>query len=645
MVKKTTLGIIISTILLTGCGTDSNDSAVNPTPPTKQNHLLGTAATGAPITGLLKLRDAEGEITEYAVKDQGTFDINSASSIKTPAVLQIVGGSGGRVHELYSILVDNEDLNDPLATRVVNVTPLTQLLISHATGVSAPAVFASDGAYNDKLTLTELKKSQDELKTVLSKLLLAAKLDPDFDLLSSQFEADNTNIDAVLDLLEIKFTDTEAVITYRANRDYSVTLPYGTTWSQLSLLPKEMSTEDAQEALSYLVTADTILEKMILQRDEESYMKYVHPDAVSFGAKGNDIWAQKKVVINDEIDPNMDRYRDLSLMEVDNTNQRFLISFTERYENSDFASGGRSHAWFAKDTSGKFKFLGENKDLPIYTSMYLKMDTNDRDYVDGRSSVEFSDRFWGIQINAFPSQAVCETFSAPEGGWQWGEWGDNAAFRNSLPDVSEQLGFDYMIVTGPGIAKPLKLDKVFKTEASGENKLASCHLVSSEYSQSPVISGYTLASQSSIYNFNYPENFDFENPAADFVPDNSTYTLTYYKDNKELTELTTTVNIGKGISPWSEMSPLLSHKKELRRTPGDFYYQWDRVSELVTDTDLWVYKRFNQIGAGDRVSLAPGAKSVARSSLEELAGIFHSSFDQYGRVINHGYLLIEEEKQ
>lgn len=619
--KKTILSVLVSTLLLSGCGSDSSsETSSNPSPtpvlPSAEGHLIGTAATGAPITGQLKLLSADGTITEYTVKKQGGFDFDSVSDLKTPALLQIIGGSGGQVHELYSIV-----LKEQLAARVVNVTPLTQLLISHAAGVAASEVFKAPNSYTDSLTITKLSKVQDELKSVLEKLFSAAGVSSDFNLLSSQFEANYTNIDAVLDLLDISFEESQATVTYRANRNYTLVLPYdlNSNWSNLNLLPEQVSVEEATEALSYIITADSILESMILEQDQGGYMSYIHPDASWFGESNTGIWEYKNRTMGKETDLKMDRYRDLSLTEVDKENNRFQVSFTERFENAVFSSGGRSRAWFKKGDDGKFKFLGEETSLPVFTSMFVKMESYDT------ADKEFAYRWWRMEIDAFPNQADCDKFTASENGWEW----QTPNFSSTLQSVNEFISLDYIEISGPGFSTPFKLDKVFKTAAVGESTLASCHLVSSEYHSSPVIEGYTF-------------DYDFENPNPKLVPDNSIYTVAYYRNGENTPFYEREVNIGKGISPWDEVLPLMARKVKLNLDAGNFNYQWSRVSELVTDSDLWIYNRENHVGAGYRAAIEDGSKEVSRSNLPNIGNVFHAAFDPYGRVITRGYFYPNE---
>lgn len=617
MIKRTTLAVAISSLLLGGCGGSSSPTpAAKPLPvlpvaPAEQGQLIGTAATGAPIKGKLTLRAVDGASTEYTVQEQGAFAFDSVADLKTPALLKMVGGSGGQAHELYSVV-----LKEQLAAGVVNVTPLTQLLISHATGAAASKVFETPENYSDSLTKENLALAQTELKQVLAKLFEAAGVETDFDLLSSKFQANYTKADAVLDLLDIQFLDDQlqATVTYRAKSEYSVTLTYGQSWTE-SLLPDSVTVEEAAESLGYLVTADSILESMVLEQNQQDYMAYVHPNASWFGESDTGLWQYKKRTMGNEIDTGMDRYRDLSLVSVDSANQRFEISFTQRLEDSQFASGSRMHAWFEKDSDGKFKFLGEETQLPIHASLFLKLESYDT------ADKEFAENAWRMEVDAFPSQAACDMFTASPNGWEWG----NSDFSSKLEDINKHINLDYVTITGPGFDKPFKLDKVFKMENKAEGALASCHLASSEYQFSPVLTGYT---------FDYDPMSEAKAP----IPDNSVYTISYYRNNESKPFFERKINAGKGISPMSEMMPFMARKTELSLNAGEFKYAWRRDSDLVTDADLWIYARYNHKGAGFRASIEDGKTEVFRSKLPDVGNVYHSSYDPYGRVITRGYL-------
>lgn len=620
--KKTTVALFV-TALLSGCGNSSdNNTSTNPdastgqeTPavvlPSEAGHLIGTAATGAPITGLLKLVDAEGTEFEYSVHDAGQFDFDSMSNLKTPALLQIKGASGGRGHELYSVV-----LQEQLEARVVNITPLTQLLISHATGVKASEVFYAPQAYMANLTKEKLDTAQVELKAILSKLFSAAGVEAEFDLLSGQFEANYTEFDAVMDLLDIEFTETEAVITYRGDTSYQVTLLYGSQWNQ-ELLPSSVSEDDLKESLTYLEKADAILEAMVLTQDKDQYMAYVHANASWFGESGDGVWFYKESTMGNEVDADMDRYRDLALLSVDKDNNRFEVGFTQRLEDSQYSSGSRLQAWFEEDDQGNIKFLGEETPLPISASLVMKMESYDT------ASTAFASNSWRIEIDAFPSMADCEKFTASPSGWEFG----NQAFSSGLEDLNKFMDLDYVLITGPGFEQPFKLDKMFKMENQGEGELPSCHLASSQYQNSPILSGYEI-------------NYDPANgPEGNPVPDNSEYTLAYFRNGETSPFFEKTLNIGKGASDLKEVMPFLARKATMTLDAGGFEYSWSRESDLVTDADLWVYGRYGHEGAGYRISIENGKTEASSDSLPLIGNVFHSAYDPYGRIITRGYLF------
>lgn len=129
MKKISVLAGLIS-LALTGCG--GGDSAPTPTPnnpdipstplepskPVPSNSVKGTAATGAPILGELTLLDTNGDKLSYSVTKSGKFTFDK-SEIDTPAITKAVGAAAGGSHEVYSVIIEGQD--------VANVTPLTQI--------------------------------------------------------------------------------------------------------------------------------------------------------------------------------------------------------------------------------------------------------------------------------------------------------------------------------------------------------------------------------------------------------------------------------------------------------------------------------------------------------------------------------------
>ncbi|MBY5948458.1 hypothetical protein [Photobacterium rosenbergii] len=208
-------------LALTGCGGGNSD---NPQQPVSEL-IRGTAASGAPIRGEVTVLDADGDTHTYLATDAGKFEFKRAE-LALPAIVKATGAAGGGSHEIYSLILEDKN--------ITNITPLTQLLISRVSGVTASEVFDNFEQYKPALTPNALQEAQVELKSVLAPLLTAADIEESFDLLNTEFEANYTSIDAVLDLIDIAWGDTSANISYKGN-GYAAELKFDENWSNEKL--------------------------------------------------------------------------------------------------------------------------------------------------------------------------------------------------------------------------------------------------------------------------------------------------------------------------------------------------------------------------------------------------------------------------
>lgn len=198
--------------LMVGCGGGggSNDtSAVTPpvVPPVSTT-ISGTAATGAPIQGQVFAIDVNGKISPAAtVSATGAYTVNVAG-LSAPYLLTITGMSGGRQVALTSV--------GTTPGQTVNITPLTDLIVSSASGVSAGAdlvetctpvsgsvAAACLNALKAATTGTKLKDSAQQVTTMIAPLNTTGT-DP----LNGSFAADGSGLDGVLDRLLFTSDDT-----------------------------------------------------------------------------------------------------------------------------------------------------------------------------------------------------------------------------------------------------------------------------------------------------------------------------------------------------------------------------------------------------------------------------------------------------
>ncbi|MGR5149457.1 hypothetical protein ACQKP8_23285 [Photobacterium alginatilyticum] len=580
----------IAAILLGGCNSSGSSSTQPPTP--LPSEIKGTAATGAPIYGEITVLESNGDITRLNANKNGQFELDYAQT-QAPALLYAAGASGDKSVDIYSMLIEGNKQSG-----VVNVTPLTQLLISRMTGVDAKVAFADFATYKHSLTLDKAREAQDELKQVLSVLLEAANVSSDFDLLNSAFETNNQNIDAVLDLIQVEFGDASATMTYRANTDYSVTLSYDENWNNKTLLPSDMTVEKAKDDLGIITSADRLLEGMTVANTQQTYNSFIHDDAHWFGVDKSGMFAQKEKILPNE-NAAMDRFKNFSLVSID-AQGRALVSYSERYEDSPFASGGRNRAWFQKDSNGEFKFLGRKDALPFNITTLLKLS-----YYNQTMS-------WAVEIDAVADVSVCEKVTETNYSWFEG--------TPKLADLSAHSPATKIVFDGPGLENPVEIDKIYKQVSRDDaTKITGCHLVASGlkyengYIPSLIIDGV---------------------PVKDGVTisDNSAYTVTYYDGTTKLAE--ETVNISKGMSTKTEMQPYLAKQEALVTDEGNFYVRWSRESTLVSDLDLWVFEEGNF--GSTRVSIDEGKQEASSKVLKQVNTVSLAAIDHYGRAIGQG---------
>tara|TARA_Y100000588_G_scaffold372387_1_gene444880 strand:- start:10 stop:1806 length:1797 start_codon:yes stop_codon:yes gene_type:complete len=593
--KKAILSVVITAILV-GCGSSSSDDSKSPPKTT----VTGVAASGAPIYGEITVLDSLGDVQKYTAIEGGSFQFEK-NSIETPAIVKAVGAAGGGSHELYSIILKSHQ-----EIGVSNITPFTNLLISKITQKPASEVYTDFDKYKAELTLEKLDSAQQELKLVLKPLLEGANISDDFDLVSSEFEANYQDIDAILDLVDITLSETEAKLTYKGDKDYSLTLAWNEDWSNKSFHngAVDLAPEDVEEPLTYIVAADNILEEMVMEQEEEAFLAYVHENAFWYGQPKEGIFDQFKYNLPNEKDP-MNRYKDYVIQEVANDGS-YLLAYTECYQDSPFATCGRAKAWFAKDGSDDIKFMGRKDKLPLSISAIIKAGFfNPNDRTQGN---------WAIEIDGFPdANTICSKIPASFDNTSW------FADAPKLADISDYMDLTAITIAGDGIEGAINIDSIYKEANDG--KITGCHFVDSSYrnpwSNAPyslVIDGYQVA------------------PSA-VINDNTKYQVTYqYKDGSKEHEQ---ISIGKGKQSSDDMGKYIAEITESRSGSNDFYMSWTRESKLATDIDVWV-QEVGKFGS-QRVSVPDGAKSASSNEFNEIERATLVAFDEYGRSISVGY--------
>ena len=194
--KAAELGVILTaltSLTLVGCGGGSGGTNAPGTAAIAT--LSGTAATGMPIVGKVVAIDKNGMVFSATTSALGAYTVNVAGGT-APFILQVVGTSGGNTVTLNSVAT--------AVGQTVNITPLTDLIVSIAAGqpggtalasLCSPTVLpACTTALTNATTGTNLTNAVSAVTGFVAPLN-TANINP----LTGSFAANGTGMDAVLD--------------------------------------------------------------------------------------------------------------------------------------------------------------------------------------------------------------------------------------------------------------------------------------------------------------------------------------------------------------------------------------------------------------------------------------------------------------
>jgi hypothetical protein len=176
----------------------SPTAAAAPTPGTSL--LTGTAATGAPLAvASVTVKDATGLVRSATTDASGAFSID-LTGLTAPLLIKVVGNVGGVPVKLFSVAPTLPAAGTNL---VANATPLTHLMFAAMAGKKPESFFDNpDKAKIDRATLDGIKL---QIQTAIRPLLDAAGVDATkFDMVSTQFNADKTGIDKLLEMIDVQ---------------------------------------------------------------------------------------------------------------------------------------------------------------------------------------------------------------------------------------------------------------------------------------------------------------------------------------------------------------------------------------------------------------------------------------------------------
>ncbi len=217
---------LLSALVLAACGGGGGGSS------TSGSTLTGTAAVGAAISGTVYAIDVNGKISPAATTSgTGAFTVD-VSGMTAPFILSITGTSGGKQIVLTSVATS--------VGQTVNITPLTDLIVSTAAGrpagstlsdlctpvsPSTTAPVACLTALSDAANSTKLNAAVSDVMNMIS-TINPGNANP----LTGAFTANGTGMDKVLDQISVTPATAQsdmATVTLIATNTQigSVTLP------------------------------------------------------------------------------------------------------------------------------------------------------------------------------------------------------------------------------------------------------------------------------------------------------------------------------------------------------------------------------------------------------------------------------------
>jgi hypothetical protein len=198
---KTILALVFAVSLI-GCSSDET-TEVQPQTPSKT--VSGTAAGGLPVVGLVSARGANGVTVESTILSDGSYSLN-VNSLTAPYVLRAYGTVGDERVHLYSTGV---------AEGNINITPITSMITNRIMGGDLEDKYRDWSSESASITVDEsiIEAAEAAVQAQLAPILEAYGIDASTDLMSVDFDADHSGLDAVLDILDIEIDDSSDTVT------------------------------------------------------------------------------------------------------------------------------------------------------------------------------------------------------------------------------------------------------------------------------------------------------------------------------------------------------------------------------------------------------------------------------------------------
>lgn len=258
---------LIATLSLAGCGGSSGGNNNNNGNGPGANTIAGTAATGVPIVGQVVAIDKNGNkfFATSSATGAYTVDVAGPPAGVAPFILSITGMAGGKAVTLNSVATG--------AGQTVNITPLTDLIVSTAAGQPGGAALATLCASADQtackaaLTAATTGTNLSAAVTAVTNMIHPLNLTDINPLTGPLTAGSGAGMDAVLDAILVTPAPdqgamaTVTLISVPGQQLGTVTLPAtaGGTATSSTVTPPPSSLTDAAKATTALAEIRTCL--------------------------------------------------------------------------------------------------------------------------------------------------------------------------------------------------------------------------------------------------------------------------------------------------------------------------------------------------------------------------------------------------
>ena len=209
---------------LVSCGGGGGGSASGAGNETQALTVSGVAATGAPMSNAtLQIYGKDGSAvlaSPVTIASDGTYSATIPASATGPFVFEVNNGSD----KIYSVLPDKS------STPVVNITPVSNLIVAKLSSTGNPLALATEvAASSSTITSSTISSATSSIMTALQPLTTALNLDSTTNPLNTTFTANGTGFDRLLDSLDVKIepkgSTSQIEVTLKQSVDENQDLP------------------------------------------------------------------------------------------------------------------------------------------------------------------------------------------------------------------------------------------------------------------------------------------------------------------------------------------------------------------------------------------------------------------------------------